>query len=257
VSEIFGPNYANSYDQLYREKDYSAECDLLESVFQRYGTGPTSEILDLGCGTGNHAIPLGARGYNVTGIDRSLNMLSQAEKKAGATNGNGNLRFECGDIRTADLKRTFDASIMMFAVLSYQIENDDVRAALETARRHLRPGGLFLFDIWYGPAVLHERPTPRARVISTPEGEIIRLADGELDSQHQVCEVDIRLWQIAESKLVSKVHENHRMRYFFPMELHLFLQMAGFKLIRLGGFPDLDQEPAETTWNVLAVARAS
>jgi len=257
VSEIFGPNYAISYDQLYREKDYSAECDLLESVFHRYGTVPTSEILDLGCGTGNHAIPLGARGYKVTGIDRSLNMLSEAEKKAVASNGSGNLRFEHGDIRTADLKRTFDASIMMFAVLSYQITNADVCAALETARRHLRPGGLFLFDIWYGPAVLHERPSPRARVISTPEGEIIRLADGELDSQNQLCEVDIRLWRIAENKLVSRVHENHRMRYFFPMELDLFLQMAGFKLIRLGGFPDFEQEPAETTWNVLAVARTS
>jgi hypothetical protein len=50
---------------------------------------------------------------------------------------------------------------MMFAVLGYQGENDDVLAALKTAHRHARPGGLFLFDVWYGPAVLHERPSQR------------------------------------------------------------------------------------------------
>ena len=256
MSEIFGSTYAEAYDQLYEEKDYLAECDLLESLFQTYGVGPVNKILDLGCGTGNHAIPLACRGYQVTGVDRSVNMLSQAEKKAGASSGNGNVSFECGDVCTVDLERTFDASIMMFAVLSYQLRNTDVSAALRTVRRHLRPGGLLIFDVWYGPAVLYQRPAQRARVIPTPDGEMLRFANGELDNQRQLCGVEIHLWRIVGNKLVANVEESHRMRYFFPMELELFLEVAGFTLIRLGGFPDFAHEPAETTWNVLAVARA-
>ena len=80
MSEIFGSTYADAYDLLYEEKDYLAECDLLESLFQTYGEGPIHRIIDFGCGTGNHAIPLASRGYQVTGVDRSVNMLSQAEK---------------------------------------------------------------------------------------------------------------------------------------------------------------------------------
>ena len=64
----------------------------------------------------------------------------------------------------------FDAALMMFAVLGYQVENDDVLAALRTARRHLEPGGLFIFDVWYGPAVLHQRPSERVKIIPGRDG---------------------------------------------------------------------------------------
>jgi SAM-dependent methyltransferase len=256
VSEIFGSTYADAYDLLYEEKDYLAECDLLESLFQTYGVGPINRIIDLGCGTGNHAIPLASRGYQLTGVDRSVNMLSQAEKKARASSGSGNVSFECGDVCTVDLGQTFDAGIMMFAVLGYQLQNPDVCAALRTARRHLRQGGLFIFDVWYGPAVLYQRPAQRARVIPTPDGEMLRFSNGELDIQRQLCGVKIHLWRLAGNKLVANIEESHQMRYFFALELELFLEVAGFNLVRLGGFPDFPQEPTETTWNVLAVARA-
>ncbi len=46
------------------------------------------------------------------------------------------------------------------------------------------------------------------------------------------------------------------MRFFFPLELNFFLESAGFTSIRFGTFPEFDKDPDETTWNVLAVARA-
>jgi hypothetical protein len=55
---------------------------------------------------------------------------------------------------------------------------------------------------------------------------------------------------------VSEIQETHRMRYFFPLELSFFLDSSGFSLERLGAFPKFDDEPDETTWNVVAVARA-
>src|SRR5712691_9282894 len=138
---VFGRNYAAAYDDLYQDKDYVAECDLIENVFNLYGQPLVRRVLDLGCGTGGHAVLLAGRGYDVVGVDRSPEMLERARARGSAA------RFELGEIGNAD-----------------------VQAALATARRHLRPNGLFFADFWYGPAVLGERPSERVKVIDTPSG---------------------------------------------------------------------------------------
>ena len=147
MSHVFASVYADAYDVLYRDKDYAAECDLIKHLFQTYGDGAIREILDLGCGTGSHALPLSRQGYGVVGVDRSADMLTHAQRKAVNSQSNGRAVFRQGDIRSIDLERHFDAVLMMFAVLGYQLENSDVLSALRTARRHLRPGGLLIFDV--------------------------------------------------------------------------------------------------------------
>jgi SAM-dependent methyltransferase len=256
MSGVFGSTYADTYDMLYHEKDYAAECDLIERIFQTYGDGRIRSIIDLGCGTGNHAVPLVQRGYEVVGIDRSESMLAHARRKAAGLSGTRGLPFHQGDVRSIDLQQQFDSALMMFAVLGYQLENADVLSALRTARRHLRPGGLLAFDVWYGPAVLHQRPSQRVKMIPTPEGEILRAASGELDIRRHVFTVHFHLWRLEEERLVAETKESHLVRYFFPKELELFLECSEFAPIRLGAFPEFDRDPDETTWNVLEVARA-
>jgi len=152
--------------------------------------------------------------------------------------------------------QSFDASLMMFAVLGYQLENSDVVAALRSARRHLRPGGILIFDVWYGPAVLKEGPSDRLKSITTDNQRILRLASGRLDVQHHLCKVTYHLWRLEGKHLTGETEETHLMRFFFPLELDLFLETSGFTSLRLGAFPDFDRDPDETTWNVLCVARA-
>jgi len=247
---VFGPDYAAAYDTLYEDKDYAAECDALQGVFERYAAAPVRRVLDLGCGTGRHAAPLAERGYDVVGVDRSPEMLRRASQRS------HDARFEQGDIIDVNLGEAFDAVLMMFAVLGYQATNQDLRAALATARRHLEPGGLFFADVWYGPAVLTEGPSERVRVIETNDGQIIRVAIGELDTRRQACLVSYRVWRIARGAVEAETQEQHLMRYFFPLELELVLEDAGFELVRLGAFPDLDTDATEATWNVGVVARA-
>jgi SAM-dependent methyltransferase len=257
MSEIFGSAYAEAYDIFYQDKDYTAECELLDRIFRNYGDGAIYKVLDLGCGTGNHAIPLAQLGYQVVGVDRSESMLAHALSKVADLSSDARVSFMKGDIRSFDLKRQFDAALMMFAVLGYQLDNDDIFSALRTARRHLRPAGLLIFDVWYGPAVLNQRPSQRVKAIPTHGGQVLRFASGELDIRRQVCKVCFHVWQLEGKTLVAETEESHWMRYFFPMELELFLKCSGFALIRLGAFPDFDKEPDETTWNVLGVAQAT
>ena len=250
TESVFGPEYAAAYDALYHDKDYVAEVDRIEDVFSIHGTGPVRRVLDLGCGTGGHARLLAERGYQVVGVDRSAAMLERARERASG------VRFELCEIADLDLGETFDAVLMMFAVLGYHAGNADVQAALRAVRRHLHPGGLFICDVWYGPAVLHEGPSERIKVIGGDEDQVIRVASGHLDERHHLCTVRYQLWRLEHGRLAGQVREQHRMRYFFPLELELFVSEAGLELVRLGAFPGLDDEPSSATWNAAVVARA-
>jgi SAM-dependent methyltransferase len=254
VSEIFAGEYAGAYDLIYADKDYRAECDLIERAFELYAPGKLQRILDLGCGTGAHVLELARRGYDVTGVDRSVAMLKIAREKAareGVATG-----FSLGDLRTIDLGLEFDAVLMMFAVLGYQLKNADVLAALRTARRHLTTSGLLLFDVWYGPAVLMQRPSRRTRKLPWEHGELVRVSDGVLDVRHQRCTVTFRLEFQANGEVAYLTDETHDMRFFFPLELELFMSCAGLSLVQLAAFPYLDRKPDDSTWNVVAVAQA-
>jgi SAM-dependent methyltransferase len=254
MTSVFGGEYANSYDLLYSDKNYTAECSVIDAIINEYGLKPSRSILDLGCGTGNHALPLAQRGYEITGVDRSDEMLARFRRKARETNAS-NVSCHSGDICSIDLGRTFDAALMMFAVLGYQLENAQVLSALRSAWQHLNPGGLLVFDVWYGPAVLHLRPSERAKVIPVPGGEVLRSANGTLNIPKQTCTVNYELWRLERNRVVARISESHQMRYFFPLELDLLLETAGFSRLRTGAFPDFTSEANETTWNVLVVAR--
>ncbi|MBI2320644.1 MAG: class I SAM-dependent methyltransferase [Chloroflexi bacterium] len=257
MTEVFGPSYAALYDLLYESKDYEAECDLVERVFRDYAAAMPQRVLDLGCGTGGHAIPLALRGYDVVGVDRSPDMLRAAEQKARSARGAPLLvRFVPGDIRSVDLDGPFDACLCMFAVLCYQLGNEDVERTLRTARFHLSGGGLFVFDVWYGPAVLAQRPAPRVLSLEQGRRQVVRLATPALDPRSHSCETEYTLLVIEGDRVVQRSKERHRVRYFFPLELEYFLARTGFRLRRLGAFPAFDQEPSEATWNVMAVAEA-
>ena len=87
MSGVFNEAYASAYDVMYAGKDNTAECDAVVGLFQKFGDGKISRILDLGCGTGRHAVEFAKRGFDVTGVDFSEAMLSRARERANAAGG--------------------------------------------------------------------------------------------------------------------------------------------------------------------------
>jgi SAM-dependent methyltransferase len=243
--------YASFYDALYREKDYPGECDVLEKVFKRFAASPVRRVLDLGCGTGGHAVVLASRGYSVTGVDRSAPMLSVAQEKSHRLG--LNITFQQGDIRSWSCDDTWDAVISMFAVLSYQVSHEDVTAAIATARRHLDPGGLFIFDVWFGPGVLTEPPGDRVKETQDGDHDIIRYASSTLDIIHQTVDVQYLVIHSDGDGKMRRVREMHRMRFFFPNELDLLLKSGGFRLLHLSPFGQIDQVIRQNTWNLTVI----
>lgn len=255
MTGIFGATYAGAYDALYRAKDYEREVDLIERLLAQGGkTGPL-RILDLGCGTGNHAIPLARRGHRVVGVDQSASMLARARAKADYLAFDRAPVFLQGDLRDADAGGTFDAVLMMFAVLGYMPEDRDVRAASATVRRHLVPGGLFIFDVWYGPAVLADRPGERSVEVEDGPATIRRRTTSHLDTERDLCTVTFDLTR-RDGSADSGTVETHTMRYFFPDTLGDLLQGSNLTLGSLRDFLDDARPASESTWNIVGTARA-
>jgi SAM-dependent methyltransferase len=252
---VFSTSYANQYDAMYGDKDYVAECNLVAAAAREHGVA-LDRVLDIGCGTGGHSLEWAGRGVRCVGVDMSSAMIAIAEEKSRLLPDPTRPEWIVGDAQNFHADGQFDVATMMFAVLGYMNSNEAVIAALKNVRRHLRTGGLFAFDCWYGPAVLSVRPEGRVRVVEGAQGQTIRSASTAIDSFRHLAHVTFKLWNVEGDRYLGYAEETHGMRYFFPQELELLLQMAGFKLLSIRSFPG-DEEPRDDSWNIFCVAAAA
>lgn len=250
-------DYARYYNLFYKDKDYLAETEYIIELLKLHGKD-VNTILDLGCGTGQHALHLAQRGYRVTGIDRSEEMLCIAQKTIEPWHGkNDALSFFCSDIRDLRLGKTFDAVVSLFHVVSYQPTNGDLINAMTTARVHLKTGGVFIFDFWYGPGVLSEPPKTRVRRYREEEVEVTRISEPVLFHNNNLVEVHYQLLvKERDGQIIDEIEETHRMRYLFAPELELILEQAGFKVLGLYGYMTTN-EPKLDSWNACMIVESN
>lgn len=244
--------YARYYDLLYKDKDYPGEAAYIRKLVEKHAPGAKS-ILELGCGTGKHARLLSAMGYAMTGVDMSADMLAEARSRSGQ-DGSSAIAFHEGDIRTFRLAEKFDVVVSLFHVISYQVTDADMRAALWTAREHLKPGGVFIFDVWYGPAVLTQIPSPRVKRLENAAIKVTRIAEPVLRADENRVDVNYNVFITDKaSGKVDELNETHHMRYLFRSELGLFLGEAG---MRIDGEEEwmTGNRPGTGTWGVCFVA---
>ncbi len=251
---MFGA-YSHYYDLLYEDKNYSKEVEFVSAIIRRHAPDART-VLDLGCGTGIHACAFAREGYLVTGLDRSADMLAKAlerRKQAGA-NGSGPVDFQQGDIRDFKLTHRFDVVVALFHVISYLSANADLEAAFARIRKHLQPGGLFIFDHWYGPAVLTDRPAPRIKTFENGEVKIIRIATPTLWVNDNLVDVRYDLTVIEKSSnRCSQVVENHRMRYLFWPEIESLLSRHSLKQVEFREWLS-GTAPGQSSWNTFVAA---
>ena len=244
--------YSAFYDLLYRDKDYAAEAAYVAQTIRK-AIPHARTILELGSGTGRHGRLLAAMGFDVHGIERSPEMVffARAASCPPCSETDGSFSCEVGDICTAHLGRTFDAVISLFHVMSYQTTNQSLQAAFQVATDHLKPGGLFLFDVWHGPAVLSQGPSERVKEVADERYRVKRTARPELDTNRSTVKV---VYQMNCEDLMSgenvQFSEEHLMRYVFPTEVDLLAQNCGLRKVMTEEF--LTGEPSSpSTWSVI------
>ena len=245
--------YSEYYDLLYADKDYKAESEYILGLLAGQFVAETGSILELGCGTGAHAELFAEKGWSVHGIDMSPHMLERAHQRAATSPHSAKLKFELGDVRNFRTDNRFDAVVSLFHVTSYQTTNTDLEAMFETAARHLNPGGVFLFDFWYGPAVLSERPSVRVKRFSNDRVSITRIAEPVLEDRNNVVEVQYSISVRKGTDVPVEMFEKHRMRYLFLPELEAMLGKHGFKIAASKDWLTQDA-PSLKSWGVCITA---
>jgi SAM-dependent methyltransferase len=256
MNTLFRDLYATTYDSIYATKDYVREVDAVMQILSKFAKARTVSILDVGCGTGRHAALLAQRNFEVTGVDRSKEMLARGRQRSEEEHLQGKLTFCQGDARNLELGGTFDAALMMFNVLGYMTTNDDLMATLRSVRRHLSEDGLFIFDIWYGPALVSDPPGERRQEVQLGTVKIVRVASGQVRGHEQRCDISINLQQLDGERVIESSEEFHQVRYFFPLEIDLALRAADFRLLAIRRFPEIDKDPELGTWGAVVVAAA-
>ena len=250
-------NYARYYDLLYRDKDYAGEATFIQQLMQTHAPDAKT-ILELGCGTGIHAVLLAKEGYQIHGVDLSQEMLDKASDRRSQLPPElaAQMKFTQGDIRKVSLNQTFDVILSLFHVISYQTTNEDLLAAFATVKQHLKPGGIFIFDVWYGPAVLSDRPTVRVKRLEDEVISVTRIAEPTIYPNENLVDVNYQVFiRNKSSNAVEDLQETHCMRYLFQPEVNFLLQSFNMVPIKFREWMT-NCESGTTTWGVYCVARS-
>ncbi|MBM4053453.1 MAG: class I SAM-dependent methyltransferase [Planctomycetes bacterium] len=247
--------YSDYYDLLYKDKDYASEASFIDTIIKKYR--PTAKsVLNLGCGTGNHDFLLAQKGYDITGIDSSESNIKKAISKLSDLDEPGNhLGFHYGDIRTYRANKTYDIVISLFHVISYQITNADLKSVFETVKVHLNENGLFIFDCWYGPAVLTERPEIRIKKVENEDTGIMRIAEPEIFPNENKVHVKYHILVIDKrTNNVKEIRETHPMRYLFKPEIDEYLSALGLEVVECAEWMT-GKPPGFKSWGVVFVVK--
>jgi SAM-dependent methyltransferase len=136
---------AGIYDKMNRDVDYGKIADHIEKLFGKNAVKPES-VADLGCGTGDLCIEMRRRGYDMTGIDLSAEMLSQAADKS-RESGFDDILYLNQDIAAFELFGTVDAIICVQDVLNHVLSVSKLKRVFRLAHNYLNYGGVFIFDL--------------------------------------------------------------------------------------------------------------
>lgn len=233
-------DYGEEYDKESFTKGTVGECDFIEKEINH---NRNVRILDIGCGTGRHALELARRGYDVTGIDLSERQISIAREKAGKEN--LDVRFIRADARELDFKDEFELVIMMCEGGFPLMETDEMNfAILQNAADALKEGGKFIFTTLNGLFPLFHSVK-----------DFVNASNDKGNALAESCSFDLMTFR--DYNITSIIDDSGRKieyecneRYYTPPEITWLLKSLGFKTVnifgaRLGAFSRDDKLTTE------------
>jgi SAM-dependent methyltransferase len=239
--------YSRYYDLLYQDTDTAAETDYVESLLRRFDCAG-KRLLEIGCGSGRHGKHLANRGWQWRGVERSKGMVHEARAKG--------LHVTHGCLEnTTFAAQSFDATLALFHVISYLTKNEQLETAFTNTARSLSEGGLFVFDVWYSPAVYHQKPEPRTKEVEDAKTYLIRKATPKIDWNQNLVDVvyDITI-RDKQTDRTTTFSERHPMRHFSLPELQSLAHRHNFHWLHAEEWMT-GRRPGTETWGVCCVLR--
>ena len=239
---------AEYYDRL-NGADYKAYADYVKRVFEKYGSGKESLVLDLGCGTGSLTLALAELGYDMIGADISPDMLMVATERA--YDAEKSILFLMQDMRSFELYGTVQGVVSALDGIGYLTERDDVIKCFKLIRNYLEPGALFLFDV---NSEYRFREVLSKRDFFLEDDGVCLGWHSELDEETGMCDLFLTLFIKEEDGRYVRRDETQTEKLWTDEELAEMLCESGLEKVAV--FSGFDMKaPTETDEKRFYVAR--
>ncbi len=228
------------YDRINSEIDYGAWADFIEKIFDREMKERPSLIADLGCGTGKMTLALAKKGYDMTGIDYSVNMLGEAREAAQQAELSERILFLCQDIRSFELYGTMGAIVSCLDTLNHITKEKDLSKVFSLVHNYLDPDGLFIFDV-NGKQKFETLYANQTYVFE--EGDDFCVWENEYNDKSHLCRFFITLFSKEADGRYARSEEVQSEKMYTVEYLRSALLQAGFEYI--GAYADFNFTAAD------------
>jgi ubiquinone/menaquinone biosynthesis C-methylase UbiE len=225
---------AGFYDRLTSDVDYQKYSDFFSAVFEKHAQKPPHSIIDLGCGTGNLTIKMAEKGFDMTGVDASAEMLAVAySKKSPGVLWINQLFSEL------DLFGTYDAAISLLDCINHMLDEKSIRQYFRNLRNFIEPGGLFIFDI---NSEYKFKNVYSSNVFYSVDEDFSYIWQNNFNEKTGICSMDITIF-IKEGGVYKRYDTGNREKAYGVAKLTGLLDECGFSVEALYGDGVL-KEPA-------------
>ena len=240
------------YDKVNEDIDYSAWADFIEKIIKReYKEGTPELVLDLGCGTGRMTLELAARGYDMTGVDISPEMLDTARDSAEKKGMADKILWLCQDMTEFELYGTVDVTVSCLDCINHLESKVDLEKCLALVHNYLIPDGLFIFDI-NGKAKFENVYSDNSYVME--EDGSVCVWQNYYNRKSGVCDFYITLFEECDDGRYERYDDVQRERVYTIRSIKNSLSKCGFEFI--GAYDNFDFDPASDDSNrIYIVAR--
>jgi len=214
--------FARHYDRfMVRYVDYKAWVDYVERIFRQFRVEPKT-VLDVACGTGIPTVLLAERGYRLTAVDRSPEMLEVLKAKRGGLP----IQLVHADIRDFSAPEPLDAAISLYDSINYLLVEEDLVRCFGCVRRALVAGGLFAFDMNTVHGLAEVWGT---RTTARETGDVASIWTNAYEPETRVSTLHLVFWEKRpDGSAGEKFEEVHQERGYTPEEVRRALKAAGF-----------------------------
>lgn len=241
-------NFARVYDELMDDVPYEAWADFLKEILEEQKI-PGGLMLELGCGTGKMMALMAEKGYDMIGVDNSLDMLQIARERT--QDKEGSFLYLWQDMRSFELYGTVEAIISICDSVNYVTREEDLVEVFRLVNNYPEPEGLFIFDFnteYKYKEIIGEQ------VIAEDREDVSFIWYNEYDEEEHLNYIDLRVFVQEEEDLFRKFQEEHVQKGYTLNQMKRLLEAGGLEYVE--AFDGYGKQPAhEKSQRIVLVAR--
>ena len=238
-------NFARVYDELMDNVPYEEWAQFILNLLQDRKI-TEGLVLELGCGTGKLMSLLGKAGFDMIGVDNSVEMLQIAREKTSQ-----DFLYLLQDMREFELYGTVKAVISVCDSVNYITKKEELRKVFQLVNNYLDPEGLFIFDF---NTEYKYRELIGETVIAEDREDVSFIWFNEYDEESHLNDIDLKVFVQEEGDIYRKFQEEHIQRGYTLDEIKQLLEESG--LIFLEAYDEYTtQAPQPDSGRIVVVAQ--